>query len=103
VDEQVVVKTQRPHRVRPRTSLAKEARLLTYLAGPLAGRIPALFGYGRTETAEGSVEYLVMSRVPGQAARHASVMIYADMKAITGPAELAAQAREDLARRLAHL
>jgi hygromycin-B 7''-O-kinase len=78
VDEHLVVKTQRPHRLRPRTSLAKEARLLSYLAdGPLAGQVPALFGYGRTETDQGSVEYLVMSRVPGRAARHASV---------TGPA-----------------
>ena len=78
VDERLVVKTQRPHRLRPRTSLAKEARLLTYLAdGPLAGQVPALFGYGRTETRQGSVEYLVMSRIPGRAARHASV---------TGPA-----------------
>ena len=78
VDEQLVVKTQRPHRLRPRTSLAKEARLLSYLAdGPLAGQIPALFGYGRTQTDQGSVEYLVMSRMPGRAVRHASV---------TGPA-----------------
>jgi hypothetical protein len=45
VDECVVVKTQRPHRVRPRTSLAKEARLLTAPAGPLAGSIPTVFGY----------------------------------------------------------
>lgn len=74
VDEQIVVKTQRPHRVRPRTSLAKEAHLLTYLAdGPLARQVPALFGYGRTETDQGSVEYLVMSRVPGRAVQHAPV------------------------------
>jgi aminoglycoside phosphotransferase (APT) family kinase protein len=71
VDERVVVKTQRPHRVRPRTSLAKEARLLTALAGPLAGSIPTVFGYNCADTAEGSVEYLVMSRIPGRAARHA--------------------------------
>jgi aminoglycoside phosphotransferase (APT) family kinase protein len=74
VDDSVVVKTQRPHRVRPRTSLAKEARLLTDLAEPLAGHIPTLFGYDRTDTAQGNVEFLVMSRIPGHAARHASVM-----------------------------
>jgi aminoglycoside phosphotransferase (APT) family kinase protein len=73
VDEDVVVKTQRPHRVRPKTSLAKEARLLEQLAEPLAGHIPTVFGYDRVETAEGSVEYLVMSRMPGRAARHLSV------------------------------
>ncbi|HYS40280.1 MAG TPA: phosphotransferase, partial [Pseudonocardiaceae bacterium] len=73
VDERVVVKTQRPHRVRARTSLAKEVRLLEYLAGPLAGQIPTVYGYDRVQTAEGTVEYIVMSRIPGQATRHASV------------------------------
>src|SRR5215218_9663374 len=64
----VAVKTQRPHRLRPRTSLAKEAALLAALAGPLAGRIPAVYGYDRVDSAAGPVEVIVMSRVPGRAA-----------------------------------
>src|SRR3954447_13328735 len=52
----VVVKVQRPHRLRPRTSLAKEAAILSQLAGPLGDRIPALLGHGRADTAEGDVE-----------------------------------------------
>jgi hygromycin-B 7''-O-kinase len=63
----VVVKTQRPNRLRPRTSLAKEAVLLAALAGPLAGRIPAVYGYDAVETTAGPVEFLVMSRLPGRA------------------------------------
>lgn len=63
----VVVKTQRPHRLRPRTSLAKEAAILRHLAGPLGSRVPVLFGHGHTDTPEGPVEYLVMSRMPGDA------------------------------------
>ncbi|MGI8614485.1 MAG: aminoglycoside phosphotransferase family protein [Nocardioidaceae bacterium] len=63
----IVVKTQRPHRLRPRTSLAKEALILRSSAGALGDRVPELFGYGRTEAAEGAVEYLVMSRMPGEA------------------------------------
>ncbi len=63
----VVVKTQRPHRLRPRTSLSKEAHLLRHLAAPLGDRIPELLGYGRYEATEGEVEYLVMSRMPGDA------------------------------------
>jgi hygromycin-B 7''-O-kinase len=63
----VALKTQRPHRLRPRTSLAKEAALLRRLAGPLAGRIPALYGYDAADTPEGPVEYIVMSRMPGRA------------------------------------
>jgi hygromycin-B 7''-O-kinase len=67
----VAVKTQRPHRLRPRTSLRKEAGLLAALAGLLPGRIPALYGYDRVDTAAGPVEFIVMSRVPGRAAvRH---------------------------------
>jgi hygromycin-B 7''-O-kinase len=63
----VAVKTQRPHRLRPRTSLAKEAALLRALAEPLAGRIPALYGHAAVDTDAGPVEYIVMSRVAGQA------------------------------------
>ena len=61
------MKTQRPHRLRPRTSLRKEAALLAALADPLAGRIPAFYGYDRADTAEGPVEFIVMRRVPGRA------------------------------------
>jgi aminoglycoside phosphotransferase (APT) family kinase protein len=64
---EVVVKTQRPPRLRPRTSLAKEAGLLAALARPLAGRIPAVFGYDRVELEDvGLVEFIVMSRVEGR-------------------------------------
>ncbi|WP_222267338.1 phosphotransferase family protein [Modestobacter marinus] len=63
----VAVKTQRPHRLRPRTSLSKEAALLDALAEPLAGRIPDLYGYDRGDTDAGPVEFLVLSRVPGRA------------------------------------
>src|SRR4051812_29204600 len=47
LDGDVVVKTQRPHRVRPRTSLRKEAGLLAALGDRLAGRISRLYGYDR--------------------------------------------------------
>jgi hygromycin-B 7''-O-kinase len=63
----IAVKTQRPHRLRPRTSLAKEAALLAALAGPLAGRIPALYGYDAVDTDAGPVEFIAMSRIPGRA------------------------------------
>jgi hygromycin-B 7''-O-kinase len=73
-DGDVVVKTQRPHRLRPRTSLAKEAALLTALAEPLGGRIPVLFGYDQVVDPEaGAVEFLVMGRVRGRAVRHVEI------------------------------
>jgi hygromycin-B 7''-O-kinase len=73
LDGDLVVKTQRPHRLRPRTSLAKEAALLTALAGPLAGRIPTLFGYGQVRTVAGGVELIVMSRVAGRPVQYLAV------------------------------
>jgi Ser/Thr protein kinase RdoA (MazF antagonist) len=69
----VVVKTQRPHRLRPRTSLAKEAALLEQIAGTLGPLVPRLHGHGRRDTTAGVVEYLVMSRMPGRAARHVAL------------------------------
>jgi hygromycin-B 7''-O-kinase len=65
VDHDVLIKTQRPHRVRPRTSLAKEAYLLDALAETVHPYLPRLLGYGRTDTEHGEVEYLCLSRVPG--------------------------------------
>lgn len=60
-DQSVVVKTQRPPRLRPRTSLRKEAFILEYLPSVAPLPLPELLGYGQEE----DVEYLVMSRIPG--------------------------------------
>lgn len=64
-----VVKTQRPHRLRPRTSLAKEALFLEELsrAGDLP--VPQALGYGHVE----GIEYLCLTRMPGTAARHVTL------------------------------
>lgn len=70
VDADVVVKTQRPPRLRPRTSLAKEAVLLRQFAERQPGRVPAVLGYGHVQVAEGAVEYVCMTRIPGRAAVH---------------------------------
>lgn len=68
IDDHLVVKTQRPHRVRPRTSLAKEAELLGVLQS-VALPVPDLYGYGQVA----GIEYLVMSRMPGVAVVHTSL------------------------------
>ena len=84
VDDDVVVKTQRPHRLRPRTSLAKEAYLLDTLASRLGARVPRLFGYDKVDTAEGAVEYLCMSRMRGLPARVAEISDAARPVLLTG-------------------
>jgi hygromycin-B 7''-O-kinase len=66
IDEDVIFKTQRPHRVRPRTSLEKEAFHLDQLARHAPEiSVPRVLGYGRQD----GVEYLLMTRMPGVAMR----------------------------------
>jgi hygromycin-B 7''-O-kinase len=63
VDDGMVLKVQRPHRLRPRTSLEKEALLLTQMASYPDIPTPKLIGYGREE----DIEYICMTRMPGLA------------------------------------
>lgn len=64
IDDTLVLKVQRPHRLRPRTSLEKEAFFLNQLAADPDIVVPNVLGYGRRD----SIEYLVMTRMPGVAA-----------------------------------
>jgi hygromycin-B 7''-O-kinase len=65
VDGDIILKTQRPHRLRPRTSLAKEVCFLQQLRREPNLPVPEVLGYGR----EGPIEYLCMTRIPGVAMR----------------------------------
>jgi aminoglycoside phosphotransferase (APT) family kinase protein len=66
VDDQIMLKTQRPHRLRPRTSLAKEATFLRHLAVFPAIPVPRVLGEGQ----DGPIEYLCLTRIPGVAMIH---------------------------------
>jgi len=72
LDGGVVVKTQRPHRLRPRTSLAKEAALLAAPEPTLPGRVPTLLGYAQVDTGASQVELLVISRARRERRGHRS-------------------------------
>lgn len=61
IDEHVILKVQRPQQLRPRTSLEKEAFFLNQLAFDERISVPKVLGYGR----EGTIEYTVMTRMPG--------------------------------------
>lgn len=63
IDEDVILKVQRPQQLRPRTSLEKEAFFLNQLAMDEHISVPRVLGYGREET----IEYTVMTRMPGVA------------------------------------
>jgi aminoglycoside phosphotransferase len=88
IDDRLILKTQRPHRLRPRTSLEKEVFVLNYLAAFPGLAVPRVLGYGR----EDGIEYLCMTRMPGVAARR-----------ITIEGELRARLLHDLGRLLRRL
>ncbi|MFD0680013.1 MULTISPECIES: phosphotransferase family protein [unclassified Paenibacillus] len=69
VDDHIILKTQRPHRLRAKTSLEKEAFFLRELAKYPDIRVPRVYGYGK----EGSIEYTCMTRIPGIAVKHADL------------------------------
>jgi hygromycin-B 7''-O-kinase len=70
IDQDFILKTQRPHHVRPRTSLEKEAFHLAQLASDAPHiNVPRVLGYGRAH----GVEYTLMTRMPGVAMRHVSL------------------------------
>jgi aminoglycoside phosphotransferase len=64
IDGTLVLKVQRPHRQRPRTSLEKEAFFLRQLAAESEIAVPQVLGYGK----EAHLEYLVMTRMSGVSA-----------------------------------
>ncbi|MBM3226879.1 MAG: aminoglycoside phosphotransferase family protein, partial [Candidatus Tectomicrobia bacterium] len=65
LDETLVLKVQRPHRLRHRTSLAKEAFFLQQLAAYPDIVVPQVLGHGQDD----DIEYLVLTRMPGIPAR----------------------------------
>lgn len=61
IDDNVILKVQRPQQLRPLTSLEKEVFYLTQLSRDKVISVPKVLGYGRA----GSIEYTVMTRMPG--------------------------------------
>jgi aminoglycoside phosphotransferase (APT) family kinase protein len=62
IDGRAVLKVQRPHRVRPMTSLAREAFILEEIAAQSDLPVPRVLGYGQVD----DVEYVLITRVPGK-------------------------------------
>lgn len=65
----IVMKTQRPHRLRPRTSLRKEALFLSELERQGDFKVPRALGHGEME----GIEYLCLTRIDGVPAEQASL------------------------------
>lgn len=67
IDHEIILKVQRPHQLRPRTSLAKEVFFLRQLETCPGVSVPRVLGYGQESTL---LEYTVMTRMRGVAVRH---------------------------------
>ncbi|MBN1937725.1 MAG: aminoglycoside phosphotransferase family protein, partial [Anaerolineae bacterium] len=63
IDENLIFKTQRPNRLRPRTSQKREVFFLQQLEGVQDVSVPRVVGYGQ----EDGIEYTLMTRMPGAA------------------------------------
>lgn len=70
IDDDLLLKVQRPHRLRPRTSLKREVFFLNRLAGIEGISVPRVLGYGHPESL---VEYTLMTRMPGIAIEFADL------------------------------
>jgi hygromycin-B 7''-O-kinase len=70
LDENLLLKTQRPQQLRPRTSLQKEVVFLKQLEGVEGVSVPRFIGYGHPEP---MLEYTLMTRMPGVAVRNAKL------------------------------
>ncbi len=70
IDDAYILKTQRPHKLRPRTSLKKEVVFLHQLEGVEGLTVPRVIGYGHPEPL---IEYTLMTRMPGIAFRNAKL------------------------------
>src|SRR6266567_1363660 len=88
-DDDLVLKTQRPQQLRPRTSLEKEAFILGQLAAQADLPVPRVLGYGR----EDDVEYLIMTRIPG---------VPLERTSLSGPARTAVLQELGVALRRVH-
>jgi aminoglycoside phosphotransferase (APT) family kinase protein len=73
IDSEMILKTQRPQQLRPRTSLRKEVLFLEQIATHAPDlNVPRVLGHGSTQDEAGNqVEYTLMTRMPGVAMRHA--------------------------------
>ncbi len=79
IDDALILKTQRPQQLRPRTSLRKEIVFLNHIATHAPDlSVPRVLGHGfhhdPTEAGDGvRIEYTVMTRMPGRAMRRAAL------------------------------
>lgn len=75
IDDSLILKTQRPQQLRPRTSLAKEIFFLNQIAEHASDlSVPRVLGHGRDQAPDGTVvEYTLMTRMPGVAMRRAAL------------------------------
>jgi len=69
VDDNIILKVQRPQQLRSSTSLEKEAFFLNQIEKQSDVSVPRVLGYEK----RGTLEYICMTRMPGVAAEHVKI------------------------------
>ncbi|MCL2776100.1 MAG: aminoglycoside phosphotransferase family protein [Oscillospiraceae bacterium] len=69
VDNNIILKVQRPQQLRLSTSLEREAFFLRQLENIEGVIVPKVLGYGKQDT----IEYTCMTRMPGLAVRYSNI------------------------------
>lgn len=71
VDDNIILKVQRPQQLRSSTSLEKEVLFLKQLEKQTNVSVPRVLGYGKNQ----DIEYVCMTRIPGTAAENVKFTI----------------------------
>ncbi len=66
IDNKVILKIQRPHRLRSKTSLEKEVFFLKELEKYKEIKVPYIYGYGK----DSNIEYICMTKIEGKALKY---------------------------------
>ncbi len=69
VNNKIILKVQRPHRLRDKTSLEREVVFLNHLKKYPEITVPLIYGYGKV----GEIEYTCMSKIPGKAIKYLEI------------------------------
>ncbi len=69
VNNRIILKVQRPHRLRDKTSLEREVVFLNQLRKYPEIAVPVIYGYGKY----GEIEYTCMAKIKGKAVRYLDI------------------------------
>jgi len=71
IDANIIMKIQRPHKLRPRTSLEKEVFMLRQIEKQCGINVPRVLGYSKKSNL---LEFTILTRLPGNALKYTTML-----------------------------